>query len=111
VTRASPACFLARLREAADQTGHRDLAALAALLPAPGGREEAVLGRELAALLTDNASLYGKDECRRLEQRCALADTGLRGPVAAYRAYLAATAPPPPAGTGSTPARQLTGRP
>ena len=110
VTRASPASFLARLREAADRTGDRDLAALAALLPAPGGREEAALGRELAALLTDNASLYGRDECRRLEQRCALADTGLRGPVAAYRAYLAAAAPPP-AGAGRTPARQLTGRP
>jgi len=111
VTRTSCACFLARLRDGAQRTGDRELAALAALLPAPDGHEETALRQELAALLTDNASLYRKDECARLEQRWRLADPGLHGPVAAYRAYLAATAPPGPAGAGSTPARQLTERP
>jgi amino acid adenylation domain-containing protein/thioester reductase-like protein len=82
--------FLARLRDAAGRTGDRELAALAALLPAPGDADEPALRAELAALLTDNASLYRKDECRRLEQRWQLTDPDLRGPIAAYRDYLAA---------------------
>jgi amino acid adenylation domain-containing protein/thioester reductase-like protein len=92
VRRISCAEFLGRLREAAGQTGDRELAALAALLPAPEGGDEPALRRELGALLTDNASLYRKDECRRLEERWQLADPDLRGPVAAYRDYLAAAA-------------------
>ena len=108
VTRMSCAGFLGRLAGAARHTGDTELAALAALLPAPDGHDDDALRAELGALLTDNASLYGKDECRRLEQRWRLPDTDLRGPVAAYRGYLAATAPPAPAGE---PAAQLTGRP
>jgi amino acid adenylation domain-containing protein/thioester reductase-like protein len=96
VTRVSCAEFLAGLREAAQPAGHRDLAALAALLPAPGDHDEAGLRRELAALLTDNAALYRKDECRRLEQRWQLTDPDMRGAIAAYRDYLAATTPPGP---------------
>jgi amino acid adenylation domain-containing protein/thioester reductase-like protein len=80
--------FLARLREAADRTGDRDLAGLAALLPAPSGRDEPALRRALGALLTDNPSLYRKDECGRLEERWQLTDPDLRGPITAYRAYL-----------------------
>jgi thioester reductase-like protein len=87
-TRISCAEFLARLRDRAEQTGDRDLAGLAALLPAAGGRDEQSLRRELAALLTDNPSLYRKDECRRLEERWQLLDEDLHGPIAAYRAYL-----------------------
>ncbi|HEY2576054.1 MAG TPA: amino acid adenylation domain-containing protein [Streptosporangiaceae bacterium] len=94
VDRLSCAGFLERLRDAARQTGNRELAALAALLPAPGGHGEPALRRELAALLTDNASLYRKDACRRLEERWQLTDGDLRGPMTAYRAYLAATAQP-----------------
>lgn len=90
VSRASCAGFLGRLREAAGQTGDRELAALAALLPAPDSLDEAALRRELAALLTDNATLYRKDECRRLEERWQLADDDLSGPIVAYRDYLAA---------------------
>jgi amino acid adenylation domain-containing protein/thioester reductase-like protein len=108
VARMSCAGFLDRLAGAARQTGDTELAALAALLPAPDGRDEDALRGELGALLTDNAALYGKDECRRLERRWRLPDTDLRGPVAAYRGYLAATAPPAAAGE---PAAQLTGRP
>jgi thioester reductase-like protein len=92
-TRISCAEFLARLRHSAGQTGDRELAGLAALLPAGAGRDEASLRTELAALLTDNPSLYGKDECRRLENRWQLTDGSLRGAIAAYQAYLAATAP------------------
>jgi len=88
--RVSCAEFLGRLRDAAGQTGDRELAALSALLPAPGAGDEAALRRELAGLLTDNASLYRKDECRRLEERWQLTDPDLRGPIAAYRDYLAA---------------------
>jgi amino acid adenylation domain-containing protein/thioester reductase-like protein len=88
--RVSCAEFLGRLRDAAGQTGDRELAALAALLPAPGDADEPALRRELAALLTDNASLYRKDECRRLEERWQLTDPDLRGPIVAYRDYLAA---------------------
>jgi amino acid adenylation domain-containing protein/thioester reductase-like protein len=90
VGRVSCAEFLGRLRDAAGQTGDRELAALAALLPAPDGGDEPALRRELAALLTDNASLYRKDECRRLEERWQLTDGDLRGPIVAYRDYLAA---------------------
>jgi len=101
--RLSCAAFLERLRDAAAQTGDRELSALAALLPAPDGRTEADLKRELAALLTDNASLYRKDECRRLEQRWQLTDGDLRGPMTAYRAYLAGAARAGPARTAGPP--------
>ena len=111
VTRTSCADFLARLTVAARETGSTELAALAALLPAPDGHDEAALRRELGALLTDNAALYGKDECRKLERRRRLADEDLRGPMAAYRAYLVTATPPSTACQGGTPAPQLTGRP
>ncbi|HET7015938.1 MAG TPA: amino acid adenylation domain-containing protein [Streptosporangiaceae bacterium] len=119
VTRTSCSDFLARLTRTAQETGDTTLAALAAMLPAPDGHDEAALRRELSDLLTDNASLYGKDECRNLERRWRLADEDLRGPMAAYRAYLATTTPPAQAGPGGAPtpapapapAPQLTGRP
>jgi thioester reductase-like protein len=88
VTRVSCAQFLTRLRQEAQQAGDPGLAGLAALLPAPGSQDEAGLARELGGLLTDNAALYRKDECRMLEQRWQLTDPDLRGPIAAYRAYL-----------------------
>lgn len=108
VTRTSCADFLARLTVAARETGDAELAALAAMLPSPDGHDEVALRRELRALLTDNASLYGKDECRELERRWQLADDDLRGPMATYRAYLVTATPP---GPGGAPAPQLTGRP
>jgi thioester reductase-like protein len=88
VTQTTCAGFLTRLRERAESTGERELAALAALLPAPDERDEAGLRRELAALLTDNPALYRNDECRRLEERWGLPDEDLHGAIAAYRAYL-----------------------
>ena len=111
VTRTSCSDFLARLTRTAQETGDTTLAALAALLPAPDKHDEAALRRELSELLTDNASLYDKDECRNLERRWRLADEDLRGPMAAYRAYLATTTPPSQARPGGAPAPQLTGRP
>jgi len=90
VRRVGCAEFLARLGSAAGESGDRELAALAALLPAPGAGDEVALRRELAALLTDNASLYRKDECLRLEERWQLTDGDLRDPIVAYRDYLAA---------------------
>jgi amino acid adenylation domain-containing protein/thioester reductase-like protein len=97
VTPVSCAGFLARLADAAARTGERDLAAVAALLPA-ADRGEDSLRAELAGLLTDNASLYRKDECRRLEQRWGLPDEDIRGAIAAYRGYLDATIAPAAAG-------------
>jgi thioester reductase-like protein len=94
VIRTSCAEFLARLRERAARTGGRELAALAALLPAPEDRDEDGLRAELAALLTDNPSLYRKDECRQLEQRWRLPDEDTRGAIAAYHAYLDSTVRP-----------------
>jgi amino acid adenylation domain-containing protein/thioester reductase-like protein len=92
VTQASCADFLAALRASAGNgTGNgtgRELAALAALLPAPGDHGEDGLRRELAALLTDNPSLYRRDECRRLEERWQLPAGNVPGAIAAYRAYL-----------------------
>lgn len=88
VDKTSCAAFLTRLRESAEGTGGRELAALAALLPAPGDRDETSLRRELATLLTDNPALYRKDECRRLEERWGLHDEDLRGAIAAYHGYL-----------------------
>ena len=111
ITRTTCADFLVRLSVAARETGDTELAALAALLPAPDGHDESALRRELGALLTDNAALYGKDECRELERRWQLAETDLRGPIAAYRAYLVTAIPPVPAWPGGAPAPQLTGRP
>jgi thioester reductase-like protein len=92
VTQTTCAEFLTRLRERAESAGERELAALAALLPAPDERDEAGLRRELATLLTDNPALYRSDECRRLEERWGLPDEDLHGAIAAYRAYLDAAA-------------------
>jgi amino acid adenylation domain-containing protein/thioester reductase-like protein len=89
VERTSCAEFLTRLREAARLDGDRQLAGLAALTPAPARRDEDSLRGELDLLLTDNASLYRKDECRRLERRWQLTDPDLAGPIAAYYEYLA----------------------
>ena len=93
VTRTSCAEFLTRLRAGADRSSNAELAGLAALLPDPAGRDEADLRCELAALLTDNPSLFGKDECRHMEERWRLRDGDLRGPIAAYRAHLEAAVP------------------
>lgn len=93
VTRTSCTEFLTRLRAGADRSGNAELAGLAALLPNPADRDEAGLRRELAALLTDNPSLFGKDECRQMEERWRLRDGDLRGPIAAYRAHLEAAVP------------------
>jgi amino acid adenylation domain-containing protein/thioester reductase-like protein len=95
VIRTSCAEFLARLRD----SGGRELAALAALLPGPEDLDEDGLRAELAALLTDNPALYRKDECRQLEQRWRLPEQDTRGAIAAYHAYLDATVRPT-AGTG-----------
>jgi amino acid adenylation domain-containing protein/thioester reductase-like protein len=122
VARVSCGEFLALLRAAARRTGDTELAGLAALLPAPDGRDEPALRRELAALLTDNASLYAKDECRRLERRWQLTDPDLRGPIGAYRGYLAARTParqelqqtvpqPAPPEVPAAAAQHATGRP
>jgi amino acid adenylation domain-containing protein/thioester reductase-like protein len=85
----------------------RDLARLAALLPAPDGRGEAELRAELAGLLTDSPALFRKDECRRLEQRARLADGDLAGPIAAYLAYLSR----PGTGPAASAASAAPGRP
>jgi len=90
--RASCRGFLVRLRAAAEQTGDRNLSALAALLPGPD-RPEAELRRAFDDLLTDNASLYRKDRCLRAEQRWGLADDSLDAAVAAYKDYLKAHYP------------------
>jgi len=96
VPRVSCAEFLTRLRDAAQRSGDRELAALAALLPAPDGRDEPALRRGLATLLTDNPALYRRDECQALEERWRLADGDLSGPIAAYRGWLAGAAPAVP---------------
>jgi thioester reductase-like protein len=91
VARVPCAEFLDALHAAAASSSGdsgRDLGRLAALLPAPAGRQEAELRGEMAGLLTDNPALFRKDECRRLEQRARLADGDLLGPIAAYLAYL-----------------------
>jgi len=100
VRRVSCTDFLVRLRQAASaghghQSGHRELAALAALLPDPAdpsGRGEETLRRALGGLLTDNPALFRKDECQEMERRWGLADGKLDGPVRAYRDYLAGQA-------------------
>jgi|HubBroStandDraft_1064217.scaffolds.fasta_scaffold02855_2 amino acid adenylation domain-containing protein/thioester reductase-like protein len=84
--------FLVRLRAAAEQTGDRDLSALAALLPGPD-RPEAELRHAFDDLLTDNAALYRKDRCVGAEQRWGLADDSLDAAVAAYKDYLKARYP------------------
>ena len=89
VTRTSCAEFLARLTRTAQETGEHDTRRAGRPAPGPGRADEAALRRELSDLLTDNAALYRKDECRRLEQRWRLADEDLRGPIAAYHGYLA----------------------
>jgi thioester reductase-like protein len=96
-SRITCADFLARLSEAARETGDRELTTLAALLPSPdgvsgvsevSGEDENALRRIFSELLTDNAALFRKDECRKLEQRWQLTDGQLDGPIAAYHAYL-----------------------
>ncbi len=79
--------FLIRLRAAAEQTGDRDLSALAALLPGPD-LPEATLQAAFDDLLTDNAALYRKDACLRAERRWGLADDSLDAAMAAYLNYL-----------------------
>ena len=111
VTRTSCAAFLTRLRDAAQQTGDTGLAGLAALIPAPAGSREPALRAALASLLTDNASLYRKDECLRLEERCQLSEPDLRGPIAAYLAYLDAAAAPAGTGPGQAGAAQASPAP
>jgi amino acid adenylation domain-containing protein/thioester reductase-like protein len=88
VARTTCGDFLTRLSAAARVTGERDLARLAALLPA-SSQNEATARQSLCALLTDNPALFSKDECRRLERRWQLADDELTGPITAYRDYLA----------------------
>jgi amino acid adenylation domain-containing protein/thioester reductase-like protein len=85
VSRVGSAEFLTRLAAAAAQTGDRDLAGLAALLPAP---EAGHARQELAELLTDNPALYRRDECRRLEERAELPGEDISDAIAAYRGYL-----------------------
>ncbi|MBV1852788.1 non-ribosomal peptide synthetase [Catellatospora tritici] len=80
--------FLARLREAALDTGDAELNTLLMLLKVPPGATEHAVGRRFGGLLTDNPRLFAKDECRRLEQRWGLSDEWLYGPIAAYRDHL-----------------------
>ena len=89
VARVGGTDFLTRLAEAAARTGDRDLAGLAALLPAPGASHAR---QELAGLLTDNPALYRRDECQRLEERGRLPGEDISDAIAAYRGYLDATA-------------------
>jgi thioester reductase-like protein len=109
VAQASCADFLAALRAGAGNGG-RELAVLAALLPAPGDHREDGLRRELAALLTDNPSLYRRDECRRLEERWQLPAGNIGGAIAAYRAYLDETNRPAAAGAAPPGGIDTTGR-
>ncbi len=90
--------FLARVREAALETGDRELTSLASLLP--GLPDEDELRAAFAELLTDNPALFRKDECRRLEERWGLADGPLDEAIAAYRARLALAAPADPLDQG-----------
>jgi thioester reductase-like protein len=85
ITRVSCAAFLSRLREAAADTGDRELAALLALMPK--GDEDTLVQR-LGGLLVDNPRLFRKDECARLEDRARLTDGWLHAPITAYRNHL-----------------------
>ena len=91
VSRVDCADFLGRLADSAARSGDRELAGLAALLPAPEVGDTDRARRELAALLTDNPSLYRQDECQRLEERWRLPGEDLGEAIAAYRGYLDAT--------------------
>jgi hypothetical protein len=77
--------FLARVRAESQATGGRELTSLASLLPGHPDTGEDELRPAFAALLTDNASMFRKDECRRLEERWRLTDPPLDGAIAAYR--------------------------
>jgi amino acid adenylation domain-containing protein/thioester reductase-like protein len=92
--------FLARVRAEAAATGGRELTSLASLLPGRPGADEDELRPAYAALLTDNASMFRKDECRRLEERWRLTDPPLDEAIAAYRNRLLPgdTGPLDPAG-------------
>ncbi|GHJ48131.1 hypothetical protein Cs7R123_54730 [Catellatospora sp. TT07R-123] len=80
--------FLARLREAALDTGDAELNTLLTLLKVPPGATEHAVGRRFGGLLTDNPRLFAKDECRHLEQRWGLTDEWLYAPIEAYREHL-----------------------
>lgn len=86
--------FLARVREEAVGTGGRELTSLASLLPGRTDAAEDELRPVFAALLTDNAAMFHKDECRRLEDRWGLTDPPLDGAIAAYRNHLLPAEPP-----------------
>ena len=89
--------FLARVREEAIATGGRELTSLASLLPGRPDTAEEELRPVFAALLTDNAAMFHKDECRRLEERWRLTDPPLDGAIAAYRNRLLPAGPLDPA--------------
>jgi thioester reductase-like protein len=88
VDRVSCRAFLARLAEAAHDTGDRELNTLLALLNPPPVADEATLRRLFTRLLADNPRLFRKDQCRQLEQRWGLTDEWLYQPIAAYRDHL-----------------------
>ncbi len=80
--------FVRRVRDAALASGDRDLTSLASLLPGRPDADEDELRDAFAEMLTDNPALYGKDECRRLEERWGLTDGPLDGAIAAYHERL-----------------------
>jgi amino acid adenylation domain-containing protein/thioester reductase-like protein len=86
--------FLALLAGSAARSGDRELAGLAALLPAPEAGHTGSARRELAELLTDNPALYRRDECQRLEERWRLPAEDVSDAIAAYRRYLDAMTQP-----------------
>jgi thioester reductase-like protein len=77
--------FLTRVRAEALATGGREPTLLASLLPGRPDADEHELRTAFAALLTDNASMFRKDECRRLEEGWEFTDEPLDGAIAAYR--------------------------
>lgn len=93
----SCADFLTRVREEALATGGRELTSLASLLPGRPDADESELRPAFDALLTDNAAMFRKDECRRLEERRRLTDPPLDSAIAAYRNHLMPPGTPGPA--------------
>ena len=94
--------FLRRLRDEAERTGERDLAALAALLPSdPDAVDEAGLRYAFDTLLTDNATLYRADRCRAAEARWALAESPVHDAISAYHGFLSRSVPGPMVVPGS----------
>ncbi|MGH3376669.1 MAG: non-ribosomal peptide synthetase [Actinoallomurus sp.] len=90
--------FRTRVREEALATGARELTVLSSLLPGEPDADEAELRPAFAAMLTDNAAMFRKDECRRMEERWQLADGPLDGAIAAYRSRLLPPGTSGPAG-------------